>query len=90
MAGVRTILALVLASITLVALMFIAGVGVSLFEPMYQAVPSAPDSLGWGSIKDTIFGTMTLAFIGLGLVVLVWWWFRPIRQDVRQDTRGPF
>lgn len=90
MAGVDTILRLLLGTMTLIALLFIGAVGVSIIGPIFNAVPAAPASLGWPGVKGTVFRFFTLGMVGLMLVVIIWWWFSPVKQDVRQNQQGPF
>jgi hypothetical protein len=59
---------------------------------LYANLGSAPASLGWAPIKDIVMRWASIGLIGMGLVVIIWMWVAPIRDDVRQDQsrRGPF
>jgi hypothetical protein len=90
MAGAETVIKLIFLIITVVAVIAIGLVGVAVVGPIFSAVPSAPASLGWGSLKGTFFEFFTLGIIGLIMVAFVWWWFSPIQSDVRQNERQRF
>jgi len=86
MAGADTIIRVIAAALFLMVLAFTTAVGFSLVDPIYSNLGGPPASLGWGNIPDIILNWMAVALIGLGLVVVLWMWLSPIRDDVRQDV----
>lgn len=86
MAGVNTILRIIGATLSLFVIIFVSAVGITLIEPIASALGVAPAGLGWPDVGFTFF--MSLGLIGLGIVVIIWLIFAPIRNDIRQDT-GP-
>jgi len=85
----NTVFRLIMGVVTIMSTILILFIGVQLVEPIYQQVPSAPASLGWGDLKGTIWRFYAVVGIGIPLVVLLWWWAGPIISDVRQDQRPP-
>lgn len=92
MAGVDTIFKLIGGTVFLVVLLFVTAVGFTLVDPIYNQVLDLPllANLGWGDPGMVVLLFMGLSLIGLGIVVIIWWIASPIRDDVRQDTQGPF
>lgn len=91
MVGADTVISAVLATLSVLVITFVGWVMVLLVDPLFNNVvdQSLFTSLGWGSPQDTVYLFATLAMIGLVFVVVIWWIARPIRNDVRQDTRPP-
>ncbi|MFB6198928.1 MAG: hypothetical protein ABEI52_11790 [Halobacteriaceae archaeon] len=85
MAGPNTIIRIVVMPVVLLILMFVAWVGVKLFEPIDSAL--GVNAAGWTPVNFLFF--MSLGLIGLVLVLFVWFWYAPIRNDVRQEQRRP-
>lgn len=91
MAGADTIIKLIGATVFLVVLLFVVGVGYTLADPIYNQVLDATllSDLGWGNPGMVVMLFMGLSLIGLGIVVIIWFIVSPIRDDVRQDQRQP-
>jgi len=87
MAGVNTVLRVIGGTMSLIVITFVAVVGVTLYEPIAVQVGDTPAGLGWPDVNILFF--MALGLIGLVLVVFVWMWVAPIRNDVRQERRRP-
>jgi len=85
MAGPNTILRIVAVPVVTLILMFVAWIGVTLFEPIDAALGT--NAAGWTPVNFLFF--MSLGLIGLFLVLIVWFWYAPIRNDVRQEQRQP-
>lgn len=91
MAGADTILRVIGAILFLLVLAFVTAVGINIIDPIYQGLSGPPSSLGWGPLQDIVYRWMTIGLIGMGIVVIIWMWVSPIRDDVRQDVeRGRF
>jgi len=88
MAGADTIIRIVVGTLAIVVFAFVTAVGFNLMDPIFQAT-GPPPGLGWGD-GSNIMLFAGLGLIGMGLVVIIWMWVAPVRQDVRQDQRGPF
>lgn len=86
MAGPNTIIRLVVTPIVLLIIMFVAVVGVTLYEPINTSLGG--NAVGWDPVNFIFF--MSLGLIGLVLVLFFWLWYAPIRNDVRQDQRPPY
>jgi len=87
MAAADTIIRIIIVPVLVATLSFIAWVGVKLFDPISTTIGGPPASLGW-TTNEHFYTFMALGLIGLILVVLVWLWVSPIREDVRQDVAG--
>ena len=85
MAGADTVLRIIGAVIALMVVGITMGVGYQVLDPFYLNMDrTAINSLGWAD------GSLVMEFVGLGLlalavVVSLWMWVVPIRDDVRQD-----
>lgn len=92
MAGVDTVIRVVAGTLALFVIAFVTGVGFMLLDPIYANVidPDLMESLGWGSPQNVVMLFAALAFIGLSMVVIIWWIASPARQDVRQTQGPPF
>jgi len=90
MAGVSTILRLLIVPILIMVLMLVTAVTFRVLEPLKANLDfSAAAALGWPTGQAVLFFA-SLSLIGLGLAMIVWLWYAPIREDVRQEVRGPF
>lgn len=92
MAGADTILRLIGGTLALFVIAFVVGVAYTLMDPIYNNVidPQLMQDLGWGAPQDTIMLFAGLAFIGMSIVVILWWLVAPARRDVRQEAGPPF
>lgn len=94
MAGADTIIKLIATILFIFVLMFVFAVGVNLMDPIYEGVidQGQMNDLGWGSPQDVVYMFATIGLVGMGIVVLLWWVFGFIRDDVRQEVqpRRPF
>jgi uncharacterized membrane protein (UPF0182 family) len=86
MAGVNTILRIIGAAMSLTVIIFVTGVGVTLYEPINKNI-GAPSPAGWADVNWLFF--MSLGLIGLTIAIIIWLIVAPIRQDVRQEVRRP-
>jgi uncharacterized membrane protein len=75
--------------VVLLAVTLIAWMGVKILDGFFAGMTGPPASLGWtdGGVILTFFGYSVVAII---LVVFIWMWVSPVRDDVRQEQRGPF
>ena len=94
MASADGVIRVIGATIAVLVIIFVGGVGYQLVDPIYHNVidESTMESLGWGTPQFTTIRFMGLGLVGLLLATMVWLWVAPIREDVRQDQRprGPF
>lgn len=92
MVGADTIIRLIGSTLALFVLVFVAGVGYMLADPIYNDVidPQEMTDLGWGAPQDVVMLFMGLAMIGIVIVIILWWIVAPARQDVRQEAGPPF
>lgn len=86
MAGADTILRVIAVGIFLMVLAFVTAVGFALVDPIFTNIGGPPSSLGWGPLGENVIFWMSVSLIGLGVVVIIWMWVSPIRDDVRQDV----
>ena len=91
MVGASSVLKLFATTLFLVILAFVTAVGYSLIDPIYANTVDASlmTKLGWGAPQGTVITFMGISLAGLGLVVVLWWIFSPIREDTRQSQRPP-
>lgn len=91
MVGADSVVKLIAATVFMLVLLFIVGVGFTLAEPIFNQVldQSLMGSLGWGDPGTVALLFMGLGLVGLGLVVILWWIVGWVRDDVRQDRRVP-
>lgn len=91
MVGADSVVAAVMATVSVLVIVFVGWVMTILVDPIFNNVvdQSLMTTLGWGSPQETVYLFATLAMIGLVFVVVIWWIARPIRNDVRQETRPP-
>lgn len=88
MAGADTIIRVIAVSIFLMVLAFTTAVGYALVDPIFSNIGGPPASLGWGPIAENVMFWMGVGLVGLGVVVVIWMFVSPIRDDVRQDVEG--
>jgi len=88
MAGVDTILRIIGAFLFVFILIFVAWVGVTLTDPIFNSLTGPPDALGWGD-GSTFLLFMGYGLAGLGLTTIIWLIVAEIRDDVRQEQRPP-
>lgn len=87
MSAAGLVVRIVIASITILTLGVIAVYGFTIVEPFYASFGEPPASLGWGSPASTTLMMGSFAFVGLGLVLIIWFISAPIRNDRRQGYR---
>lgn len=85
------IIQLIMITLSLLVIIFVAGIYFALTDPIYNNVidPAQMTRLGWGTPQDTTMLFAGLAFAGLVLVLIIWWIVSPVKNDVRQNTGPP-
>ena len=90
MAGADTVLRLVFGTMSIITVAFVAAVGYTVMDPIFaQRNTELMTGLGWGTPHETVMLFAGLAFIGISMVVILWWLVAPVRQDVRQQAGPP-
>lgn len=57
----------------------------AVLEPMYAGFGEPASSLGWGTPGLDAMRFISFSMLGTLLVVVLWFVFSPIRDDVRQE-----
>ncbi len=73
--------------IILITVGTIAVFGFIVIEPFFSALGEPPAGLGWGSPALKTMTFASFGFLGLILVLVIWFWYAPIREDRRQQYR---
>lgn len=73
----------------LMMLAMIGAVGFIAVEPVYQMVTGNGLAVIGGAQPGNVLLMMGISMIGLPLVVILWWWIAPLKNDVRQGVRRP-
>jgi TRAP-type C4-dicarboxylate transport system permease small subunit len=87
MSAARLILRIIIATVIVITLGVIAIFGFQVIEPFYGAFGDPPASLGWGTPATKTLAFASFGFIGLFLVLIIWFVYAPIREDRRQQYR---
>lgn len=87
MSAASLILRIVFATVIVITLGVTAVFGFTVIEPFYGAFGEPPSSLGWGTPATGVLAGGAAAFLGLFLVVIIWFIYAPIRRDQRQQYR---
>lgn len=91
MGAVDSVLRIIIAPVVVVSIIITSWLAVKIMDPYTAGLEPPAASLGWPAYS-TIYEFMSLAFIALVFVILIWLWWAPIRDDKRQEMqpRGPF
>lgn len=91
MAGVDTVLRLMGGSLAILVIIVVGFFGVKVIDPIFANLTFGDMPSQWGAPEEVVYLFVTLAFIGLIGVVIIWWLVAPVRDDTRQDIRqgGP-
>jgi len=87
MSAAGLVLRIIVASVLVITIGTIAVFGFTVLEPFYSAFGEPPASLGWGSPALNTVTFAALGFLGLIVVLIVWFVSAPIRNDRRQGYR---
>lgn len=89
MAAGDTIIRVIFVPVIVTILIIIGWISVKVMDSVTTNLPALPSSLGPAWPGDGAFYLpMALGFVGLVLVVFIWLWVSPIREDQRQDVRA--
>ena len=83
MSSARLILRVIFATLTVVVLGGTLLIGLPLVEAFSQALGGGRAAVGWSD--PGIFSFFAAAFVGLFLVLIIWFVTAPIRRDKRQE-----
>ena len=87
MSAAGLIVRIIVASITVLVVGAIAILGFTVMEPFFQSFGEPPASLDWGSPALRTMTFASFGFVGLILVLIIWFVYAPIRHDRRQQYR---
>ena len=76
-----------MATVIVITIGVIGMFGFMVVEPFSAAFGDPPSSLGWGDPASTAVTFASVGFVGLFLVLVVWFISAPVRSDVRQQHR---
>jgi len=87
MSAAALILRIMFATVTLIVLGVTSVFGFIVIEP-FAAAFGAPGGLpGWSGLGDNLLMFTSMGFLGLLLVLTLWFVYAPIRNDRRQQFR---
>lgn len=83
----RFILAIIVATVTVITLGVVAVIGIGVIEPFAAELSGPPESLGWGNPASNVLTFGAAALLALILVLMIWLVAMPIKEDRRQEVR---
>lgn len=87
MSAARLIMSIVIATVTIITLAVVAAFGMAVMEPLSAELGSPPDSLGWSDPGSSVLPMAVMGFVGLALVLTIWFIALPVKEDRRQEVR---
>lgn len=88
MSVARLIVRIMVATVLVLAVGTTAVLGFgSVLEPLYKGFGEPAASLGWGTPGQAALEMAAVAFLGILLVIIIWFVAAPIKSDLRQEFR---
>lgn len=80
-------LRIIVATVIVITIGVIGMFGFLVVEPFAASFGNPPAALGWGDPGGTAVAFTSVSFVGLFLVLVIWFVAAPIRRDRRQQYR---